>query len=112
MNPLPAGPFGVIYADPPWRFEPWSRITGMGRAAEKYYATMTLALQHDESLSAECKCNRLERIIDYALRLRQVIDPGGMLPARIRLEIVRRALSAELEEKARITARGDHDSDE
>ena len=42
MNPLPAGPFGVIYADPPWRFEPWSRITGMGRAAEKYYATMTL----------------------------------------------------------------------
>ena len=42
MNPLPAGPFGVIYADPSWRFEPWSRITGMGRAAEKRYPTMTL----------------------------------------------------------------------
>ena len=69
------------------------------------------ALQHDESISAGRKCERLERIIDYALRLRQAIDPGGMLPAKIRLEVVRRALSAELEEKARIVARGDRESD-
>jgi N6-adenosine-specific RNA methylase IME4 len=32
--------YGVIYADPPWRFEPWSRQTGMSRAADNHYATM------------------------------------------------------------------------
>jgi N6-adenosine-specific RNA methylase IME4 len=39
---LPAKRFGVIYADPPWRFEPWSRETGMDRAADNHYPTMTL----------------------------------------------------------------------
>jgi N6-adenosine-specific RNA methylase IME4 len=34
--------YGVIYADPPWRFEPYSRITGMNRAADNHYPTMTL----------------------------------------------------------------------
>jgi N6-adenosine-specific RNA methylase IME4/ParB-like chromosome segregation protein Spo0J len=34
--------YGVIYADPPWRFEPWSRQTGMDRAADNHYPTMTL----------------------------------------------------------------------
>jgi N6-adenosine-specific RNA methylase IME4 len=34
--------YGVIYADPPWRFEPYSRITGMDRAADNHYPTMTL----------------------------------------------------------------------
>jgi N6-adenosine-specific RNA methylase IME4 len=34
--------FGVIYADPPWRFEPYSRDTGMDRAADNHYPTMTL----------------------------------------------------------------------
>jgi N6-adenosine-specific RNA methylase IME4 len=33
--------YGVIYADPPWRFEPWSRETGMDRAADNHYGTMT-----------------------------------------------------------------------
>lgn len=32
--------YGVIYADPPWRFEPRSRITGMDRAADNHYPTM------------------------------------------------------------------------
>lgn len=32
--------YGVILADPPWQFEPWSRITGMDRAAENHYPTM------------------------------------------------------------------------
>jgi N6-adenosine-specific RNA methylase IME4 len=32
--------YGVIYADPPWRFEPWSRETGMDRAADNHYPTM------------------------------------------------------------------------
>ena len=34
--------FGVIYADPPWRFEPYTRDTGMDRAADNHYPTMTL----------------------------------------------------------------------
>jgi len=34
--------FGIIYADPPWRFEPWSRETGMDRAADNHYPTLTL----------------------------------------------------------------------
>jgi N6-adenosine-specific RNA methylase IME4 len=33
--------YGVIYADPPWRFEPYSRETGMDRAADNHYPTMT-----------------------------------------------------------------------
>lgn len=40
--------YGVIYADPPWRFEPYSRDTGMDRAAENHYPTMTL--DHIKSL--------------------------------------------------------------
>jgi ParB-like chromosome segregation protein Spo0J len=31
---LPEKKYGVIYADPPWRFEPYSRDTGMDRAAD------------------------------------------------------------------------------
>jgi N6-adenosine-specific RNA methylase IME4/ParB-like chromosome segregation protein Spo0J len=34
--------YGVIYADPPWRFEPYSRETGMDRAADNHYPTMDL----------------------------------------------------------------------
>jgi len=34
--------YGVIYADPPWRFEPYSRETGMDRAADNHYPTMTI----------------------------------------------------------------------
>ena len=34
--------YGVIYADPPWRFEPYSRETGLDRAADNHYPTMTL----------------------------------------------------------------------
>jgi hypothetical protein len=32
--------YAVIYADPPWRFEPRSRETGMDRAADNHYETM------------------------------------------------------------------------
>jgi N6-adenosine-specific RNA methylase IME4 len=34
--------YSAIYADPPWRFKPWSRQTGMGRAAENHYPTMSI----------------------------------------------------------------------
>jgi N6-adenosine-specific RNA methylase IME4 len=36
---LPTQKFGVILADPEWRFEPWSRETGMDRAADNHYPT-------------------------------------------------------------------------
>ncbi|WP_147307881.1 MT-A70 family methyltransferase [Fulvimarina endophytica] len=31
--------YGVILADPPWRFETYSRITGMDRSADNHYPT-------------------------------------------------------------------------
>ena len=34
--------YGVIYCDPPWRFEPYSRETGMDRSAENHYPTLGL----------------------------------------------------------------------
>ena len=39
---LPDRRCGVIYADPPWRFEPYSRDTGMDRAADNHYPTSPL----------------------------------------------------------------------
>jgi N6-adenosine-specific RNA methylase IME4 len=33
--------YPVIYADPPWRFQPYSRTTGMDRAADNHYPTLT-----------------------------------------------------------------------
>jgi hypothetical protein len=36
---LPDARYGVILADPEWRFEPWSRITGVDRAADNHYPT-------------------------------------------------------------------------
>jgi N6-adenosine-specific RNA methylase IME4 len=39
--------YGVILADPPWKFEPYSQETGMDRSAENHYPTMSL-----EALSA------------------------------------------------------------
>jgi N6-adenosine-specific RNA methylase IME4 len=36
---LPAKKYGVIYADPEWRFEVYSRDTGMDRAADNHYPT-------------------------------------------------------------------------
>ena len=32
--------YGVVYADPPWRLEPYSRETGLNRAADNHYPTM------------------------------------------------------------------------
>lgn len=34
--------YNVIYADPATRFEPYSRLTGMDRAADNHYPTMTV----------------------------------------------------------------------
>lgn len=39
---LPDKRYGVILADPEWRFEPWSRETGLDRAADNHYPTSAL----------------------------------------------------------------------
>lgn len=39
---LPSRKYGAILADPEWRFEPWSRETGMDRAADNHYPTSAL----------------------------------------------------------------------
>jgi hypothetical protein len=39
---LPTRKYGAIVADPEWRFEPWSRETGMDRAADNHYPTSAL----------------------------------------------------------------------
>lgn len=39
---LPQAKFGVILADPEWRFEPRSRASGMDRAADNHYPTSSL----------------------------------------------------------------------
>jgi N6-adenosine-specific RNA methylase IME4 len=39
IRALPDKRYGVIVADPEWRFEPYSRVTGMDRAADNHYPT-------------------------------------------------------------------------
>ena len=39
---LPDKRYGAILADAGWRFEPYSRITGMDRAADNHYVTSSL----------------------------------------------------------------------
>jgi N6-adenosine-specific RNA methylase IME4 len=34
--------YGLLYADPPWRLEPYSRETGLTRSADNHYCTMSL----------------------------------------------------------------------
>ncbi|NGO64221.1 adenine methyltransferase [Rhizobium daejeonense] len=39
---LPVGPFDILYADPPWRFDAWSE-RGEDRGAVQHYACMDMA---------------------------------------------------------------------
>jgi len=53
---LPTRKFGVILADPEWRFEPWSRATGMDRAADNHYPTScteVIAARNVPSIAAD-----------------------------------------------------------
>lgn len=36
-------PFSLILADPPWRFEPYDRATGLEKSPDAHYETMSLA---------------------------------------------------------------------
>ena len=38
-NPLPAGPFGVVLADPPWRFRTWNE-TNDAKSARRHYSLL------------------------------------------------------------------------
>lgn len=42
IQALPDKKYGVILADPEWQFEPWSRETGLDRAADNHYPTSCL----------------------------------------------------------------------
>ena len=42
IRALPDRRYGVILADPEWRFEPYSRETGLDRSADNHYPTSTL----------------------------------------------------------------------
>src|SRR4051812_5780014 len=56
IKALPDKKFGVILADPEWRFEPWSRKTGMDRAADNHYPTSVtevIAARDVASISAD-----------------------------------------------------------
>ena len=48
--------YGVLYADPPWRFEPWSRETGMDRAADNHYPTMSFEALCELKIPAAPDC--------------------------------------------------------
>jgi len=53
---LPTKRYGVIVADPEWRFEPYNRDTGMDRAADNHYPTSTaevIAARDVPSISAD-----------------------------------------------------------
>ncbi len=41
---LPTRKFGVVYADPEWKFETYSAETGMDRAADNHYATSSVEM--------------------------------------------------------------------
>lgn len=48
--------YNVICADPPWQFVPWGRLTGMDRAADNHYPTMTLEAIRDLAVPAADDC--------------------------------------------------------
>ncbi|RWF66868.1 MT-A70 family methyltransferase [Mesorhizobium sp.] len=55
---LPAKKYGVIYADPEWRFDPYSAETGMDRSPDNHYPTSDLLtlMQRDVGAIAAKDC--------------------------------------------------------
>ncbi|MFN4098177.1 MAG: MT-A70 family methyltransferase [Pararhodobacter sp.] len=74
MNALPAGPFQVIYADPPWRFRSWSDL-GEGKSASQHYPVM--------DIDALCRLPIREMAAKDAVLFVRVVQP--MLPEALRL---------------------------
>jgi N6-adenosine-specific RNA methylase IME4 len=48
--------YGVLYADPPWQFNPYSNQTGMDRAADNHYPTMPWEAIRDLAVPAAPDC--------------------------------------------------------
>jgi ParB-like chromosome segregation protein Spo0J len=48
--------YSVIYADPPWRFEPYSRESGLDRAADNHYPTLDIEAIRDIRPPAAADC--------------------------------------------------------
>lgn len=48
--------YPVLLADPPWRFKPYSRKTGMDRAADNHYPTMTIEKLLEMKVPAAANC--------------------------------------------------------
>lgn len=56
QSALPQQEFGVILADPEWRLEPWSRESGLNKAADNHYPTsptQAIASRDIASIAAE-----------------------------------------------------------
>jgi hypothetical protein len=80
---LPDKRYGVILADPPWRFEPRSRDTGMDRAADNHYPTMDsdeiAALPIKGIAAADCVLF-LWATAPMLRQAIQVMEAGGRVP--------------------------------
>lgn len=61
-------PYSIVYADPPWRFEVRDRDTGLQKAPDQHYETLSV-----EEMSTMCP-----PVADDALLMMRVYDP--MLP--------------------------------
>jgi N6-adenosine-specific RNA methylase IME4 len=56
ITALPSKRYGVLYADPPWKFAPYSETTGMDRAADNHYPTMDHAAIKALKVPAAADC--------------------------------------------------------
>jgi N6-adenosine-specific RNA methylase IME4 len=77
---LPLKKYGLILADPEWRFEPWSCKTGMDRAADNHYPTSCtniIAARDVSSIAAEDCVLFLWATVPMLLQALQVVSAWG-----------------------------------
>ena len=84
--PGDSGLFTVIYADPPWRFEPHSCYTGHDRAPDRHYDTMTLADINAMQFAAPDQCYSCGRSLRCCHRRSRSWPPGVHLCVPLRLD--------------------------
>jgi hypothetical protein len=81
---LPDKRYSVILADPEWRFEPWSRESGMDRAADNHYPTSAaevIAARPVASIAAEDRILFLWTTAPMLPQALMVMGPGGSITA-------------------------------
>ena len=77
---LPKRKFGVILADPEWRFEPFSRETGLDRSADNHYSTTAtdiIAQRPVIDIAADDCCLFLWATVPMLLDALQVMSAWG-----------------------------------